>query len=202
MQEVISQPLQPTQPNKKSKRNLIVIGMIMLAIIIVGFFIFRSSQTSNQTTVTPTPTEAPTPTQKPKIDKSKVRIQVVNGTGTPGQASKVVETLTKAGYSADLIKTGNAEEFSTTPTTITARAGFEDTAQDIKSLLDTTFDKITVKSSSLEESSDFDIVIVTGGDKFEEPTATVTPTGTAVSPTPTTTVSTTPTPTSTPTPTP
>ena len=137
----------------------------------------------------------PSPTPLPKIDKKTVKIQVQNGTGTPGQAGIVVKALEDAGYSSDNIKTGNADKFDNSTTSITARDNFEEIVNDIKEVLKSTFDKITVVSPNLDKDSEFDIVVVTGGKIFES----VTPT-TSVSPTPslTTTPTTTPSPTPTP----
>jgi hypothetical protein len=198
MQEVVSTPLPQTELPKKKKFPTLIVAVVLI-LIVIGFFIFRSLQSSGQTEITPTPTQEPSPTEKPQIDKSKVRIQVVNGTGTPGQAGTTVAALKEAGYNEDLIETGNADEFSSTPTTITAREGFEDAANDIKEVLSKTFDTITIDSSKLDEGGQFDIIIVTGGEEFEEPTSTPAPTSTAASPTP---QGATPTPTRTPTPTP
>lgn len=200
MQEVVSNPL-PTSPSpKKGKRNLIIIIAVALAALLAAvFFIVRPFGIGGgQGEPTPTPTstsEAPTPTpSRAPVDKTEVRIQVVNGTGTPGQASDVVETLTGDGYNEELIKTDNAEEFATTPTTITAREGFEAAAEDIQELLKSSFDEVTIDSSPLEDSSEFDIVIVTGGEEYEEPTSAPTPTGSSSTTTPTTTPTPTPTP--------
>lgn len=203
MQEVISTPLSQSEIGKKKKFPLVIVAVIIIIFLLAGFFIFRPFQGGTQTEISPTPSEAPTPTEKPQIDKEKVRIQVVNGTGTPGQAGKVVDLLKEAGYNADLIETGNADEFSSTPTKITARTGFEDAANDIKEVLGKTFDEITIDSTQLEDTSKFDIVIVTGGEEFKEPTDTPAPTSTSTTSTPTPTGATsTPTPTKTPTPTP
>src|SRR3989338_5799732 len=132
MQDLISPPLQQPEITKKKKSPMIIVVAIVVIVLIAGFFILRPFQNSSQTEITPTPAEEPSPTEKPQIVKDKVRIQVVNGTGTPGQAGTALEALTEAGYNKDLIKTDNAEEYGTTPTTISARAGFEDVANDIK----------------------------------------------------------------------
>ena len=172
---------------------MIIVVAIVVIVLIAGFFILRPFQNSSQTEITPTPAEEPSPTEKPQIVKDKVRIQVVNGTGTPGQAGTAVEVLTKEGYNKDLIKTDNAEEYATTPTTITTRAGFEDVANDIKEILGEKFTDVTIESSQLSEDSEFDIVIVTGGEEYEEPTTaptetntnpSITPTGATTTPTP------------------
>lgn len=178
MEEVpISYPVQ--QKNRKKINLAIVIGIVLVLVaVFVGITTARQPKKTEVQKDLVVEKEAPTPTVKPKIEKSSVKIQVVNGTGTPGQAGVVVKALEEAGYSTDNIKSGNAEEFDTLTTTITGRADFEEIIKDIQALLKPTFDEITVKSSNLGENSEFDIVVVTGGKIFEEvtPTATSSPT--------------------------
>lgn len=190
--------------NKQGKNNKNIVAIlgvvVVIAALVGGILMLRQPKKTEQTQVVVVEKKEPSPTEKPKIDKKSVKIQVLNGTGTPGQAGIVVEALTKAEYNPDNIKTDNAEEFNATVTTITARAGFEDVASDIKDVLKGTFDTITIDSSPLDTSSEFDIVVVTGGKKFEEATPTTKP---SVSPTPSlTTPSITITPSLTPSPTP
>lgn len=191
----------PSAP-KKSKRPLIIASVVILVALGLGFFLFRKSSSNKPAQVAGTTTEAPTPTPTPAppVDKMTVKIQVLNGTGTPGQATKVAASLKTAGYNPDNIKTGNAPENITT-STIAAKAGFESTAADIKTALSADFPDIEVSSTALDASGDFDIVVTTGGTKYVAPTATPTPTGSAT-PTPTGSDTSTPTPTDTPTPTP
>jgi hypothetical protein len=184
-------PVYTSQPAKrKSKKPLIIIAVIVLIALIAGvaFVLLQPKKQDEKVTTAVKETPSPTPTEKPKIDKTTVKIQVTNGTGTPGQAGKAVEALKTAGFSAENIKTGNAKEFDTTVTTISYKAGFEDVATDISDALKPTFDEIKIESSPLDESSDFDIVVVTGGKLYETvaPTAPkTTPTGTSSSPSPT-----------------
>lgn len=184
-------------PAKKNKSKLgLIIGAIVIIAAIVGsiFFFRQSKQTSNdQTNVTET--NVPSPTVTPKIDKSTVKIQVQNGTGTPGQAGTAVEAIKQAGYNADNIKTANASDFNTTITTISAKAGFESVASDISNALKPTFTEIKIDSSPLDSTSEFDIVVITGGKIFETATPAVNPTSSATTPSPTLTGTTTPTPT-------
>ena len=102
----------PAQQNKSKKTKLLVIvGAIILALVVVGFIIAsRPKDTDEKKDTTTTPTEEPSPTEKPKIEKTEVTIQVLNGTGTPGQAGTAVKALEEAGYSTDNIKSDNAEE--------------------------------------------------------------------------------------------
>jgi len=190
--------------SKKKKTGLMIGAGIIIAVLVGSIFVFRQPKWTDQTKVSVVEKKGPSPTAKPKIDKKSVQIQVLNGTGTPGQAGIAVEVIEKVGYNPDNIKTDNAEEFNNTITTIDVKDGFDDVASDIKDALKTTFDEIKINSAYLDSDNEFDIIITTGGKKFEEatPTTSTTPTQ-SPSPSPTNEViTTTPTPTLTPTPTP
>ncbi len=199
MDETVNMAPTPIMRPKQNKGPLVAfIVVVILAASVGGYFYFNQPKKTEETKEAVVATVTPTPTDKPEIDKTSVKVQVINGTGTPGQAGQVVEALEDAGYSADNIETGNADEFDNTVTTITAREDFKDVADDIKDLLSPTFDNVRVESSELETDSEFDIVIVTGGKIFETPTPSSEPTNT---PTPTGETTLTPSPTFTPTPT-
>jgi len=190
-------------PNKqKSNKALptIVVGAVLLIAIIGSFLIIKGSKKTDEKKEVVVEKREPTPTEKPKIDKASVKIQVINGTGTPGQASEVVKALEEAGYKAENIKTSNAEKFNNSTTTIEARINFEEIIKDIEDLLKPTFSDVEVKSTNLDKDGEFDIVVVTGGKIFATatPTESVSPSG---SPTPTPTLTITPSPTPSPTPT-
>ena len=186
--------------NGKNKSNLIkpiiFILIVVVAAALLGVYLSRPKNSEVKNEV-PVEKKVPSPTEKPPVDKSTVKIQVLNGTGTPGQAGLAVKALEDAGYSADNIKSSNADAYDNTVTTITARADFGGTANDIKTTLKPTFDNVTIDSSTLSDSSDFDIIVVTGGKLFVTATPAPSPTG-SETPTP----SDTPAPTDTPTPTP
>lgn len=192
----------PNQQRGSKKKKTVIVFIVIVAAIIGGMLLLRQSKKTEQPEVTVTGTKEPSPTEKPKIDKKSVKIQVLNGTGTPGQAGTAVEALKKAGYSSDNIKTANAENFNNTVTTITSKDGFDNVASDIKNVLKTTFDEIEIDSTNLDKDSEFDIVVTTGGEKFEEETPTPGPTSAETTSTPTPTSTPTLTPTTTPTPTP
>src|SRR3989344_4650811 len=164
--------LNPQSGNKNNKIAIAVGVVIILAVIIGGTFLLKKTKKTEPTKIAVVENKQPSPTEKPKIDKKSVKIQVLNGTGTPGQAGTAVEALKKAGYNPDNIKTTNAKDFDNTVTTITVRTGFEDTASDINDVLKSTFSEIKIETTQLDEKSEFDIVIVTGGKKFEEITPT------------------------------
>lgn len=201
----LSYTSQPPSGNK-SKTWIIVLVIILIAAAVGGYFFLNQAKKTDETKTVveekKTPSATPTPTKKP-IDKENIKIQVLNGTGTPGQAGEAVKALTAAGYKEENIKTGNAEEYDHTKTTIEAKKGFVDVAEDIKKSLESTFDNIEIDSSELDADSEFDIVLTTGGKIFEESTGTPAPkpTTSSTSPTPTS-ATTTVTPSSSPTPTP
>lgn len=184
---------------KKSKRPVIFIAIVIIVLIAAGAFLLTRNKSNKPPKVADVVTQSPSPstTPTPAIDKLSVKIQVLNGTGTPGQATKVAVSLKNAGYNLDNIKTGNVTD--TVPaTTIAAKSGFESTAADIMSVLNADFPDISVNTSPLDASSSFDIVVTTGGKKYVAP-VTPTPTATENTPTPTPTTGDTPTPTPTPT---
>jgi len=194
MEETIA-PYQNPQFRKSKVNGTVWVVLFTIAVIVIGGFVLSRQQKKVPEAKKDVVVEKkePSPTAKPKIEKSSVKIQVVNGTGTPGQAGIVVKVLEGAGYSADNIKTDNAEKFTTLTTTITARTDFEEIVNNIKDVLKPTFEEVTVDSSNLNSDSEFDIVIVTGGKLFEAitatPSATVTPSS---SPSPTVGVTPTP----------
>jgi len=194
MEETIA-PYQNPQFKKSKVNGTVWVVLFAIAVIVIGGFVLSRQQKKVPEAKKDVVVEKkePSPTAKPKIEKSSVKIQVVNGTGTPGQAGVVVKALEGAGYSADNIKTDNAEKFTTLTTTITARTDFEEIVNDIKDVLKPTFEEVTVDSSNLNSDSEFDIVIVTGGKLFEAitatPSATVTPSS---SPSPTVSITSTP----------
>ena len=191
-----------SQPPKRNKMIPNIVAVVDLLVAIVGSYLIISKPqktAAKKDVVVETKELSPTPL--PTIDKETVKIQVQNGTGTPGQAGVVVKALVEAGYAADNIKTANAEKFDNSTTSITTRDNFEEIVADIESVLKSIFTKISVISPNLDKDSEYDIVIVTGGKIFEAATPTTSVTG-SVSPTPSVTATPTPTPTLTPTPTP
>jgi hypothetical protein len=184
--------------NKKIAAYIAIV--VIIAALIVSIFIFRQPKKTDQVKVDIVEKKEPSPTEKPKIDKGSVKIQVLNGTGTSGQAGITVEALKKAGYSSDNIKTANAKDFNNTVTTISAKDSYDDVASDVKDALKTTFDEIEIDSTHLGKDSEFDVIVITGGKKIEATSTPAITTSQSPTPSPTTAVVTaTPTPTLTPT---
>ncbi len=179
MENIATYPNQPVVGKKKNS-SMIIVVIIILVLLAGGFFVFRQNNKSSKPDVAGVGNQEPTATltPTPPVDKKTVKIQVLNGTGTPGQAASAVDELKKAGYSADNIKTGNATDDNHSTTTIAAKEGFTGVADDVKTALGSKFDNITVESTLLGSDSEFDVVVTTGGKKYEENTPTPSKTST------------------------
>lgn len=105
---------------------------------------------------TPLPTSTPVPT--PDFDKSSITVQVLNGTGTPGQAGSTKDLFTSDGYSD--VKTDNAESSDNTTTTVNFSEKIPKNAQkDVITMLKKTFKTVSISKKS---SGLFDVVVTTG----------------------------------------
>lgn len=115
--------------------------------------------------IKPQPTAIPTvippsPTPAPKVDKTKLRIKVLNGGGVKGKATVVKNLLKDKGYQE--ILTDNADNFDYKETVIQAKkdqsAAASVVEQDLK-------DSVSpVKKEELPDKEAADIVIIIGSD--------------------------------------
>ena len=190
------------QSKKKSGAAKYVFFLIIILILGgLGWFLF-GKQSENETIdeVTPTPfvNEEPSPSPEPEIDRSGIKIQVLNGTGLEKAATTLKETLTALGY--EEIEAGNASRKDYKVTSVTFASDLSEAVKDdIEKTLDGIYEEVDTDEAEIK---DFDIKIITGYPKGHTPTPTVTKTP-VKSPTPTTaTSSATVSPTKTPTPTP
>lgn len=185
----IPQPMPVTEqigfpnPNMSEKKSngmvkwiIVVLGVI--AIVAAGiFFIMRTSTESDTATATPTPaiddrltavatpeptaTPAPTPSAAP-VDRSEIKVEVLNGTGTAGDAGLVKSSLEDLEITD--ITVGNADEQEETETTVTYSDKLDMALIDeIVAELEGTFSEVKTRKGTI--AGDFDIRIVTGEKK-------------------------------------
>lgn len=160
----------PIQKDNTKLKWFVLISLAGIGIL-GGIFIFRQPQKIEAKKITTVPIKykqlSNTPTVKPIKAKKNVTIQILNGTGIPGQAAVIAKVLEVAGYSLDNIKSGNAKTIGGTVTTITSSADFEEIVSNIKDVLKPVFPDIAngILDSNPNEDSGFDIVIVTGSTK-------------------------------------
>lgn len=189
----VSFPSIPQSPQKSKKGLVLLIVAIVIILAILGFFIFKGSQ-SPSATPTPLPTieetqETPAPTGTPEVlDKSKIKIEVQNGTGIAGEAAYLQDQLKALGYSN--ITVGNASSQDETSTTVTfSKTTSRTVVDEITRKLQDLYKNVEIKTSG---SLSTDVLIVTGLRKnaTARPVSTPTPISSlspspSLSPTPT-----------------
>lgn len=166
---------QPREPEGKSKGMRIVIAIIGVILIMAagGWFILGNNSGSGATasptpgnglsafptpSVTESPTEAPTSTPEP-MDKSKVRIEVLNGTGVPGEAGFLQTALEGMGF--EEITAGNADSQNATEAVATYSRDLSPAlADEITAKLETLYTTVRTRRATI--SGDFDLTITTG----------------------------------------
>jgi hypothetical protein len=112
---------------------------------------------------TPTVTEAPaqpTPTPTVAVDRSTVKVKILNGSGAVGKASAIKQSLKEKGYTD--ILTDNADNFDYKITEIQAKKGKEGLAEVMKEDLKDNVD--SPKITTLSNDSAADVVVIFGAD--------------------------------------
>lgn len=195
VQEVFTPIPLKSQKSKGPVRAIVGI-LVLIIFVIAGFFIFKGTGAPKESP-SPSPvirgvtgedeTQTPTPTPE-AVDKTKVTIEIQNGTGITGEAGYIRDILKGMGYSQ--FEVGNASLQDNVTTSVTFAKDISKTVQDeITEKLKETYKEVDVKTSS---TSKVDVLIVTGLRKGSTPKASPTP---APSPSPSPTATPSPTPT-------
>jgi hypothetical protein len=143
--------------------------LVIGGLVVGGFFYYKSKVGSQpkedtsrapQATSTPEATSTPTPAEEVKLDSLKVNI--LNGSGIPGEAGKVQALLEEGGF-ADF-ETGNAESYDYTITEVTLKEGVSSAAFDaVKEALEEY--NVVKQEDALDQDSEFDVEIIVGTKK-------------------------------------
>ena len=158
--------VEPREKNNGSKWILIFVGLLILGGVGIFFFtksgdepIATPTPSFNTTPIDETETATSTPASSPSpVKKSEVSIEILNGTGIPGEAAYLQTQLKALGYSD--ITAGNASSTDNTITTVTFSKTLSQTVQDeIKKELEKIYKEVSVKTSTTQKS---DVVIITG----------------------------------------
>lgn len=160
--------------NWGSKIMIALLVLLAMGLLGGGFYYFTNSmngegnQTANtnatgNTGLTPTPTEAPsvTPTSMPEaVDYSKLTLQILNGSGKPGEAGKAQALVADLKFKDT--KTGNAPNFNFKETKVEMKSGVAASAfETLKEKLGKTY-KVEASAETLPASSTYDVVITVG----------------------------------------
>jgi len=183
----VSFPTVGEEKKSGGAKTLLIIGILVL-VGILGYVIYKSASGKNENTTLnePTPFEnnlAPTneatiapsatPTSSPSasIDKTKVKIQVQNGTGITGEAAYLQTQLNGLGYTN--VSVGNSATQDETATQVSFSSSLStQVVNEITSKLNTIYQTVTKTSST---STTYDVIIITGLRKGATPKATPTP---------------------------
>ena len=160
-------PKQPSRKSPKFSKMAIAIVGVVIILAVGGFALFwvtgnSDSNEGSSLGIAPTPTSAPTSTPTPTpevIDKKQVKVEILNGTGTAGDAGRAQSELEDLGYSN--IEVGNADEQDETRTTVTHASNIGDESIDeIVEALEKVFEDVVAKRGTA--TGGFDISITTG----------------------------------------
>lgn len=166
---------QPDAPQDVAKEKspvfwILIPGIFILGAILGGVYFYQNGVNTIKVEPTPTPAAVaittPTPSSSPSatIDVSKFDVAVFNGSGIAGEAGKVKDLLTTAGF--NVVSTGNAATYDYTKTIIKAKSTVgASVIQKIKDALSKVY--VLGDSQTLSSSSTTDIQIVVGSSKAE-----------------------------------
>ncbi len=110
-------------------------------------------------TPTPTPTVEPTPTPASEVNKSDIKVSVLNGGGTPGAGSKMKTFLEDKGYT--VVSVANAKEYTYTETEILVKSGKEAYGKLLNEDLKADY-TLGTSSASVEEDAAYDVQVIVG----------------------------------------
>lgn len=168
----------PVRSTKSKSSAKIFLGIFILVIFVVGgFLIFKDSNKSETVEEEIPPAEIVASTSTPaatpvSVDKSKVAIEIQNGTGISGEAAYLRDALKALGYSD--FELGNATSSDNVTTTVTYNKDLAQSVQDeITGKLNTLYKEVSVKSSATQLTQ---VLIVTGLQKNATAKPSATPT--------------------------
>jgi len=173
VEELYQQVKEPgVMPEISVHKNRPVVSILVWAIVTIlvalltGGILFAAAKKTSpiqlfaRSTPTPRPTAAPTPTPTPAaIDKTSFEIQVLNGGGTSGAASKMKSFLEDKGYTVS--GTGNTDEYTYTTTEIHGKATMQDAIANLQADLTGTYTLGTV-AADLSASASADVQVIVG----------------------------------------
>lgn len=178
----------PEAPEEEPRKfNYMALIIVLLVLLLLGggvWFLFfkKSADTEMVEEETPVPTveqqSTPTPTVV-EVNKEDIKIQILNGSGVPGAASKSQTALTAVGYKN--IEVGNADSY-TYKTTVVAYSDSvpESVKTEISAELEKIYGTIDTKPNT---STQYDVVITIGFPKNYTPSVTGRPKSASLTPT-------------------
>jgi len=177
----VSFPTVGGEKKSNGAKTLLIVGILVL-VAILGFVIYKSaSKKSTETSTGASPFDNLTtpssnqagelaPSPAANVDKTKIQIQVQNGTGIAGEAAYLQTQLGNLGYTD--IKITNSDS-TVTATTVTFSSTLDSgVVSEITQKLNSIYQTVTTSTAT---SPTFDVVVVTGLKKGATPKPVETP---------------------------
>lgn len=151
-----------------SKKPVVVWAIVTIVVaLLTGSILFAASHKGGPMASlfvhpTPTPTPAPTATPTPTpatVDKASFTIQVLNGGGTVGAATKMKTFLVGKGYKVSA--TGNTPDYTYDTTEIHGKSTMTDAVANLKADLKDDYTLGTV-ATDLDASASADVQVIVG----------------------------------------
>lgn len=150
-------------PGRRRSNNPFLTILILALIIIIpasGYWIYKkiNIKTTKAPAATPTTAAPPTLSPVPSIAIANLNIQILNGTGVAGTASKTKTQLTSAGFTN--IDVGNASNSAFLKTTVSVKPNLGiDLQNKLKNALN---DQTLTIIENLTYASKYDVLIIVG----------------------------------------
>jgi hypothetical protein len=186
----VSFPTVGAEKKGNGAKTLLIVGILIL-VGVLGYVIYKSASGNGAETTLSEPTpyinmaaEEPTSSPEPTAsassapvqaaDKTKIKIQVQNGTGITGEAAFLENILKGLGYTS--VAVGNSATQDETETQVSfASTVPTSVVNEITTKLNATYQTVTKTSST---STTYDVVVITGLQKGATAKPTATPTAT------------------------
>ncbi len=163
-----------SSPKFRAFAGVVVLIIFITITIIVGNYFFNNTNKKEKPKIVLTPTHAPTPGSarsasvsasitptptKVKLDKKLLKVQVLNGSGTKGAASKMGDMLRDAGYT--ISSTGNAKEFEYKETTLQIKKSKQEYQELLLADLSKEY-KVSKEIELVAENTPVDAIVIVG----------------------------------------
>jgi hypothetical protein len=142
------------------------LGTIVACLVVGAALLFMSGKTGSLPSVVVVPTPTPTPTIQTTptpatsgLDRTAITIQVLNGGGKAGAATKMKQALEDKGYTVS--DTGNADSYSYEKTEIQVKAAKSAYLPLLENDLQDTY-TLGTSSAKLDESVGYDARVIVG----------------------------------------